>query len=120
MEKTILELEKSLFKYEYMSDKEYLKDIIDDRYEELGKSGKKFYKCDVIDELNSLKTDRNIAIYNYTCEEICKSLWLVHYITLNNDIKIYRTSIWKRTKNITKIIFHQASQYKDNVDLIRF
>ena len=37
MEKTILELEKSLFKYEYMSDKEYLKDIIDDRYEELGK-----------------------------------------------------------------------------------
>ena len=41
MEKTILELEKSLFKYEYMSNKKYLNDILDDKYEELGKSGKK-------------------------------------------------------------------------------
>ena len=120
MKKTILEFEKSLFKYEYMSNKKYLNDIIDDKYEELGKSGKKFYKSDVIAELNNLKTDRNIVIYNYTSEEICKNLWLIHYITLNNGIKIYRTSIWKRTENVIKIIFHQASEYKEDVKLTKF
>ncbi len=120
MEKRLLELEKSLFKYEYMSDKEYLNNIIDDRYEELGKSGKKFYKYDVIEELSSLEKDRDISIFNYTCDEICKDLWLIHYITLNNDIKIYRTSIWKRVEDNIKILFHQASVYKENDELIEF
>ena len=37
MENIILELEKSLFKYEFMSDIEYLNKIIDDKYVEVGK-----------------------------------------------------------------------------------
>ena len=41
MNNKILELEKSLFKYEFMSDTTYLDEIIDDKYIELRKSGKK-------------------------------------------------------------------------------
>ena len=42
MNNKILEAEKSLFKYEFMSDITYLNEIIDDEYIEIGKSGKKF------------------------------------------------------------------------------
>ena len=115
----ILRLEKSLFKYKYMSNIEYLDTIIDDNYEEIGQSGKIFNKKDVIKELNSLKSDRNIEIYNYKCNKISNNVYLVHYITKNNSKNIYRTSIWK-DDDYTKIIFHQASEYKEEIKLEKY
>ena len=85
MDKKILELEKIFFKYEYMSNKEYLNSIIDNNYEELGSSGKILNKGDVINELSNLKNDRDIIIYNYTCSKIDKNIWLVNYITQNGN-----------------------------------
>ena len=111
----ILELEKSLFKYDYMSNKEYLNNIIADNYKELGKSGILFNKDDVVNYLLSQQRDRDIEIYNFSGEELMPDLWMVHYITLSDNKKIYRTSIWKHNK----IIFHQASEYKDDIDLMR-
>jgi hypothetical protein len=111
----ILELEKSLFKYDYMSNKEYLNNIIADNYKELGKSGILFYKDDVVNYLLSQQRDRDIEMYNFSGEELMTDLWIVHYITLSDNKKIYRTSIWKHNK----IIFHQASEYKDDIDLMR-
>ena len=111
----ILELEKSLFKYDYMSNKEYLNNIIADNYKELGKSGILFNKDDVVNYLLSQQQDRDIEIYNFSGEELMPDLWIVHYITLSDNKKIYRTSIWKHNK----IIFHQASEYKDDIDLMR-
>lgn len=111
----ILELEKSLFKYDYMSNKEYLNNIIADNYKELGKSGIVFNKDDVVNYLLSQQRDRDIEMYNFSGEELMPDLWIVHYITLSDNKKIYRTSIWKHNK----IIFHQASEYKDDIDLMR-
>ena len=111
----ILELEKSLFKYDYISNKEYLNSIIADNYKELGKSGILFNKDDVVNYLLSQHRDRDIEIYNFSGEELMPDLWIVHYITLSDNKKIYRTSIWKHNK----IIFHQASEYKDDIDLMR-
>ena len=111
----ILELEKSLFKYDYMSNKEYLNNIIADNYKELGKSGILFNKDDVVNYLLSQQRDRDIEMYNFSGEELMPNLWIVHYITLSDNKKIYRTSIWKHNK----IIFHQASEYKDDIDLMR-
>jgi hypothetical protein len=111
----ILELEKSLFKYDYMSNKEYLNNIIADNYKELGKSGILFNKDDVVNYLLSQQRDRDIEMYNFSGEELMPDLWIVHYITLSDNKKIYRTSIWKHNK----IIFHQASEYKDDIDLMR-
>ncbi len=111
----ILELEKSLFKYDYISNKEYLNNIIADNYKELGKSGILFNKDDVVNYLLSQQRDRDIEMYNFSGEELMPDLWIVHYITLSDNKKIYRTSIWKHNK----IIFHQASEYKDDIDLMR-
>lgn len=112
MDKKILELEKNFFKYEYISNKEYLNSIIDNNYEELGSSGRILNKDDVINELSNLKNDRDIIIYNYTCREIDKNIWLVHYITQNGNTNFYRTSIWKKDEDNLKILFHQASEYR--------
>jgi len=114
----ILELEKSLFEVKYMNNKEYLNNLIDDDYLEIGKSGKMINKDDVIKELSSLKENRNIDIYNFACTKE-DNIYIVHYITISNDNKIYRTSIWKKEKNY-KILFHQASILNNQIDLIKY
>ncbi len=114
----VLELEKSLFKHEYMSDVMYLNEIIDDNFMEVGKSGKKYNKKDVIDDLSIVKEDRKIVIYNFTCEKISEDIYLIHYITKSNEGNMFRTSIWRKEYDRVKIIFHQASLYRENVDLI--
>ena len=119
MKEKILNLEKSLFKYEYMSNIEYLDYIIDDTYEEIGKSGSIYNKNDVIKELSNLKEDRDIEIYNFKCNKISNNIWLVHYITKSNDKNIYRTSIWREEESL-KILFHQASEYKENIELEKY
>jgi hypothetical protein len=98
-----------------MSNNEYLNNIIDDNYKELGKSGILFNKDDVVNYLLEQQRDRDIEMYNFSGEELMPDLWIVHYITLSDNKKIYRTSIWKHNK----IIFHQASEYKDDIDLMR-
>ena len=119
MKEEILEREKSLFKIKFMSNKEYLNNIISDDYLEIGKSGYFINKIQVIDALLKEETDRKIAIYNYSCDEIDKNAYLVHYITKNIDDIVYRTSIWKKEESL-KIIFHQASILKENINLIEF
>ena len=108
----ILELENSLFKLEYMSNREYLDNIISDNYKELGKSGILFNKEDVVNDLLTQQQDRDIKIYDFSGEELSKDLWIVHYITYSDDNKVYRTSIWKNENDNFKILFHQASVLK--------
>ena len=93
-----------------MSDYNYLDNIISDNYLEIGKSGKKFTKEDVINELINLKEDRNIKIIDFTCDKLSDNTYMVHYITMNNNDKIFRTSIWQDNK----ILFHQASLLKED------
>lgn len=112
----ILELEKSLFKVEYMTNIEYLNNILDDNYLECGKSGKFFNKEDVIRDLSVINEDRKITIYNYEIQDL-GTIYLVHYITLSGDNQVYRTSIWNKNN---KILFHQASILTEKQQLIEF
>ena len=120
MEAELLELEKSLFNLQFMSDPEYLDRIIDDGYEEIGKSGKRITKQDVISHLSAYKCDRDIQIYNFKCKYLAQDIWLVHYITPHQNELMYRTSIWQRTDGQLRMVFHQASLLKENIELVGF
>ena len=117
MKEKVLELEKSLFKHEYTSNKNYLENIIHVNFIECGKSGLLYDNKITIDSLLECQTDRDIKIYNFTCEQIDNNTYLVHYITVTNDIKYYRTSIWKQEENL-KLYFHQATEFIDKVELV--
>jgi len=119
MEKKILDLEKSLFKYEHMSDPEWLDRVIHDKFVECGKSGRLFDKKVTVDDLRACEEDRKIEIYNFKCGQIDAKTYLVHYITKNIDDLIYRTSIWVEDDGL-KLLFHQASKLNQNVELVKF
>ena len=93
MKNKILELEKSLFKYEYMTDIAYLNEIIDDQYIEVGKSGKQFNKEDVIKEVIYFLA-RNISDNKQAqLEEVSEVKWFsmedaIEQITFDNSREI--------------------------------
>ncbi|MCI9625850.1 MAG: nuclear transport factor 2 family protein [Clostridia bacterium] len=110
MNKTILTLEKKFFELRYIADREWLDTILHDRFRECGKSGQVFDKAETMESLLSCQTNRDITIYNFECESIQESVWLVHYITKDGHKKYYRTSVWYReTGNQMKLLFHQAT-----------
>ena len=96
-----------------MQDKNYLDRILSDDYLECGKSGKLFGKAEVINELSVLTEDRPIKIYNFSAEQI-GNVWVIHYITLSGEDRIFRTSIWT-SDGVMK--FHQASKLTMDIEL---
>lgn len=120
MKKKILELEKKLFKHEYMSDLAWLDEVICDDFKECGKSGFLFDKKDIVDELSSCDGDRKIEIYNFECQQISDDVCLAHYITRSGDSLVYRTSVWVAGDDDGyKILFHQASILNEAAELVR-
>lgn len=119
MKEEILNLEKNLFKLEYISNKEWLEKIIDDNFAECGKSGFIFYKKDTIESLLKCTEDRTIKIYNYDYKEIDNKTYLIHYITKSQGKLYYRTSIWINDSNL-KILYHQATEFKEVISLVEY
>lgn len=111
MEQTLLELEKAFFKKSYISDPQWLDAILHTNYIECGKSGILFDKEEVMKGLLSCTTDRDIVIHNFSCEQIDKNCWMVHYVTESEGEQYYRTSIWSREEQL-QLRFHQASKLK--------
>lgn len=119
MKNMILELEKNLFKYEYMSNKDWLDRIIHNDFKECGKSGYFFDKEETIKALQDFTEDRKIDLYNYEYKCVDTKTYLIHYITKSDEKLIYRTSIWVMEGEL-KLLFHQASEVKVDIELVKF
>ena len=119
MKEEILNLEKNLFKLEYMSNKEWLEKIIDDNFIECGKSGYLFYKKDTIESLLECTENRPIKMYNHVYKKIDEKTYLIHYLTKSQEKLYYRTSIWIMDTNL-KLLYHQATEFKENINLIEY
>ena len=105
---TLYELETSLFKGEYLSNKEYLEGIFHDDFMEYGKSGLVYYKEDTIKSLYNIG-DRDIKIEEFTYNKIDNNTYIVHYISISNDVSTYRTSIWLDNGRQLQLYFHQGT-----------
>lgn len=119
MKQEILKLEKNFFDLKFMNDKDWLDMTLHDNFKECGKSGKLFNKEGTIKYLLSRTSNREIDIYNFECNKINNKCYLIHYITISDSEKFYRTSIWVEEENL-KMIYHQASKYEEDVKLIKY
>lgn len=112
MYNTLLNLEKSFFKLQYISDRNWLERILHDDFHECGKSGLLFGKEETVESLIKCTSDRNIVIYNFDYRTITDNSWLAHYITESDNKQYYRTSLWVEENKTIKLLFHQATELK--------
>ena len=110
-------MEKKFFKFQYISDKKWLDSVLHNDFRECGQSGMLFDKMTTIEGLLSCSGDRNIEIYNFECTPLGLNCWMVHYFTKSREkMLFYRTSIWVKDAHL-KLMFHQASPFRENVNL---
>ncbi len=114
MEKILLELEQSFFKYEYISDRQWLSDILHPDFSECGISGFLYTKEDTVEALLSCEKDRDIEILDFQWAQPADSCFLVNYITKTENAAYYRTSLWIREDKL-RLRFHQASRLSEKM-----
>lgn len=118
MYQKLLNLEKDFFRIACISSKKWLASILHDDFVECGKSGLLSNKEEVIEGLLACNEDRNISIYNFSCERIGENCWLVHYITESEAELFFRTSIWVGEQQ-PQMRFHQATKLNCSLELVR-
>ena len=114
VEKIILELEERLNNPEARKSVEELDELIADDFFEIGSSGKKYFKKDVMNFLK-LESEHKILIEEYKITELTEELILANYLAVKlnaetNEKKFsLRSSIWRSFNGKWKIVFHQGT-----------
>ena len=111
----IHDLEISLQGKEVRSDRSRLKELLHDDFVEFGRSGKKYRKIDILEELVEFDEDTQIVSCDFTYRIIDDHVVLLTYksahINSNNEAfrLSLRSSIWRNTEHRWQLIFHQGT-----------
>ena len=113
LEKEILALEEQLLSPEIRRSSESLKALLADDFVEIGKSGQKYRRSDIIECLANEKAPPQVAISDFEVAKLAENLVLATYKTVNRDTgaSAYRCSIWQRREPSSgwRMRYHQGT-----------
>ena len=92
----------------FRSDPTRLSLLLHDDFEEFGKSGKRFSKSDIVDEVPTWKYNP-IEIHGLECLQLSTEAILLKYKSLSNGVSANRCSVWVNGSNGWQMIFHQGT-----------
>jgi hypothetical protein len=85
---------------------------------EVGASGRRYSREDVLAELERRQQVQTVDVWEATgfhCREVAKDVYLLTYTLLqHNERKTRRSTIWQRTPDGWKIVFHQGTIVQDS------
>ena len=85
---------------------------------EVGASGRRYSRDDVLAELERRQAAPTVDVWEATgfhCRELAQDLYLLTYTLLqDNSRKTRRSTIWQRTRENWKIVFHQGTMVQDS------
>ena len=91
---------------------EEIADFLADDFVEIGSSGRKYTKQDVLEALPKLPR-RKFTLDEFQVRELAPDLAMVTYkasaVSKNGVAWAYRTSLWQRRAGKWQIVFHQAT-----------
>lgn len=108
----IKKLEIDLSKNSLRKDHVWLSELIEDNFEEIGASGRVFSKKDILQELATEKVIE-FKLSNFRFTELSEGCILVKYVSNNNNNYAHRCSIWIKSADKWRIIFHQGTPFQE-------
>lgn len=88
-----------------------------DDYWETGASGRRYSRKFVLDELEqrfSAPHDDIWETHDFHCRKLAEDIYLLTYTLLQNHERLTRrATIWQKTSNIWKIVYHQGTIVQD-------
>jgi hypothetical protein len=80
---------------------------------EIGASGRRYDRATVLDELEKRQKERKPDVFEtseFRCRKLSENVFLFTYVLLqDNQRRTNRSTIWQRTPDGWKIIFHQGT-----------
>lgn len=101
-------LEYEISSKEIRSDSSRLSTLIHNDFEEFGKSGKRFSKSDIVNEVPTWDY-HEIEIKHLECVRLSVKTVLVKYQSFSNGVRANRSSIWVKENSHWQMIFHQGT-----------
>lgn len=85
---------------------------------EIGASGRRYSRDDVLAELERRQAAPTVDVWEATgfhCRALAQDLYLLTYTLLQHSSrKTRRSTIWQRTREGWKIVFHQGTMVQDS------
>lgn len=107
--KIVEALEHGISSKEIRSNPIRLSELLHNEFEEFGKSGRKFSKADIVNEVPSWN-HHEIEITDLTFTRLAASVLLLKYQAFANDVRTKRSSIWVKDNGHWQMIFHQGTK----------
>lgn len=108
-------LEMSLHKPETLGDPARLSELLHTDFFEIGRSGQRYSRADILAELESGLHGADIESSDYALAEVVDGITLLSYTTAHVNVagrksrQTRRTSMWQRTEQGWKLRFHQGT-----------
>lgn len=107
--KVLLEnLERELASAEVRSDASRMSTLLSDDFEEVGTSGRRYFRQDVLDSVGHLN-DALYELSDFSFLELARTSVLVKYKALLNGQPTRRSSIWICRDGAWQMCYHQSS-----------
>lgn len=116
LEQLILQYEKDFFCRDFCCRVQNLEKRLDDHFQEIGSSGNKIGRQEVIDSLSRNLSDRAIDIEEFQIEILGETAVLAKYIAIftgERNQKSFRSSVWVKRGNDWKMLYHQGTYRGD-------
>lgn len=112
IEQRLIKLEKKLLDPSLRKSREALDKLIADDFAEIGKSGSRYSKQDVLEHVTQ-EVDRKIESYGWEVRQIDEKVYIINYISFETvdgqRLDTLRTSLWKLNGDNWQMIFHQGT-----------
>lgn len=95
-----------------MNDREQLMATIADSFVEFGASGNVYNKqqtIDILEKRDAVSVQNNWTADNFVCHQITDEQYLLVYTLRRLDNITKRVSVWEKSNNQWRILFHQGT-----------
>lgn len=100
----------------YMNDRERLMATIADSFVEFGASGKVYNKqqtIEILEKRDAAQVNNNWSAYDFVCHKITGEQYLLMYTLRRPDNITKRVSVWEKSNNQWRILFHQGTTIRE-------
>jgi hypothetical protein len=110
-----IEGEMDLLRPDVRGDRARLEALLDDEFVEIGASGRRWEREDLIaDVLSSPAPDVDVAITDLTARRVGDTIVLVTYTTVGSGRRCTRSSWWRESDGRWRCFFHQGTVVPDD------
>lgn len=104
----VITIEMRLMQLAARSDSTVLDELLDDDFVEIGASGRRWARSEIISDLIANPV-LDVEVVDLSARHIDERIVLVTYTTLSPARRVMRSSWWRRTDDAWRCVFHQGT-----------